>query len=305
MSDYEYVDEDGNPIDPSTLGDDVEIIEYVDDDGADDLVEADADDEPTPAPALADARADVAELPKLGRKGGLVLAGVGVAVIAVLGGVVFGLAGIGSQNTVDDVKAGASSKYAQASSSVVASKSSEVSQPELDSCADASRAVYSGKKPPKVQLRVLDSAPAPASFVAARKDVPNGVIDLLQLSRDSFGVYAFSREANNSEGTAGAWSKTTVTSENDTLALTDEGGEFEGSDTEAASDCDKVVGKSFLVEGAPSGALGMKDGQYGVVVYHGDGSDADRGLVLFDDPDNTIALVTLEYVEGGDAGDGE
>lgn len=165
MSDeYEYVDEDGNPIDPSELGDDVEIVEEVveydqtNDDidvldldfevDDDDVPDAPLDGESAPAsvepvepvvldkePVLVSMPATVAapeetpepvtSMPSLSGRGKLALAGAGVAVVTVLGVAVFGLSALGNQNTVDDIKAAGESQYARASSAV-ASKSSEV-----------------------------------------------------------------------------------------------------------------------------------------------------------------------------------
>lgn len=90
MPDYEYVDENGNPVDPTTLGE----YEVVD------------DDTPVATPAAAAPHRIPKALMAIGA----------VGVLAIGGGIAYGLHSIGNQSTVGDVKAGVSSKAASASS---------------------------------------------------------------------------------------------------------------------------------------------------------------------------------------------
>ena len=303
MSDneYEYIDEDGNPVDPATLGDHYEIVE---------------EDVETPAPstAVGSTPDDSAELPKLGRKGARVLAGVGVAVVAVLGGVVFGLAGIGQQNTVGDVRDAAAAK-SSAVRDRVASKSSEVESKasEADPRSDwtacdhihtaTASAAGDDKYDSNMRLRLLSTAPMPANVasVVDRKDLATADLTILQLGKAEFGIYApapANRQANGRTELQ-RWLKATVTVKDNTIAVAD-AAETDGSDEDAAPTCKMLDDRPMYVEGdGPADAEDLRDGIAKVLRAKGS-ANGQLGIVIFDDPKLTVGLVELTYAEGGD-----
>ncbi|MCB1253053.1 MAG: hypothetical protein KDB39_07385, partial [Austwickia sp.] len=115
MSDHTgYFDEDGNELTPeevAALGDDVEIVEEVE------------------APA---AQQPAAETPaaQRGRVPKALIGGVAVLVLAVGGGVAYGMHSLGQQNTVEDVSAAASSKVDSAKEAVEEKKEEVVGSSE-------------------------------------------------------------------------------------------------------------------------------------------------------------------------------
>ena len=351
--DVEYVDEHGNPIDPSELGDDYEIVdEYVDDeagfepdddqvpdapvdgrpvdgvtapaaDGHDEVIDDVVDDAPTPTPSLGDATAfaepvDAVEaVPQaevgghgLNGKGKLVLAGVGVAVIAVLGGVVFGLSQIGSQNTVDDVKAAGESKYVAASSSVEA-KSSEVRNEVEGTVVDACKgslagAMASGSSTPKLKLNVISAVPLPSGFIAAtapNADGQSGKTSLLQLTKTSWGVYVttpLTRAERKAETVRPGFHKADVTVDDTSIRVTGDR-VWAGGDQGGAGSCEPAEPGVYAASGrVPADAMGLVDGQASVTAIQGIAGEPTKAVAVMG---NSVVLVNLVEAEpeGGEA----
>ena len=290
-SEYEYIDEKGNPVDLSDLGDDYEVVEEVD----------------TPAtPASATAAAAGSPTPGIPKA---LIAAVVVIAVVIGGGLVWGLSSLGDQNTANDVKAGVASVSSKARAKVSAS-SSLMAPPraELTGCDDASAAEVKGSRDPSVQLTVIDSAPLPQAYATTREQTPTGVMELLQLDAATFGVYA----AGDVGGSK--WTKVTATIRGDELAL-DGGQQTTGGDRDMlpAGACDRLVDTEFRVSGAVPEAAKTSDTAAQVILYHGVGPVRDnspRAVVVFGDAAKAdtpvaVALVELRYAdEGGDA-DGE
>ncbi|UAK37181.1 hypothetical protein K8O93_18725 [Gordonia bronchialis] len=365
MSDeFEYVDEHGNPIDPAELGDDVEIIEEVieyDDETGGDVIDPgfevddevpDApldggsvvlddpvpvgrvalDKEPVPVPeviaAPEEASAPVTSMPSLSGRGKLALAGVGVAVVAVLGVVVFGLSALGNQNTAEDIKAAGESKYAQASS-VVASKSSAV-RSEVDSATSAvdtcrvgaeaatsatgtlADAVMTGSTRPRLELVIDATAPLPTTFVRAKAGAEAADagqkktrlarnakrLDLIQLSTTAWAAYAYTAP---DDAPAPAWRKADVTVSDGDITVTGDR-DWPGGDAPTAGSCEHGAPGAYAVSGTvPAGAAGLVDGTATVDLIQGVAGEPTKAVALMGD---SVALVTLAApsdAEGGDA----
>lgn len=360
MSDqYEYVDEAGNPIDPSALGDDVEIVEYVDDDDevgleADEIgfepddvvpdvkpgytepvrqsVSADApadlghvvvDDAPahavTPRPSLADATALAGDPvavgaapetepggPKLNGKGKFVIIGAGVAALAVVGGLAFGLHSIGNRNTVEDIRAGAQSKYVQASESVVA-KSSEVRGEVIDTCSGSlAGALATGSQDPKLRLDVISAAPLPGAFIAATAPNADGVtgkVSLLQLTKANWGVYTttpLTRAEEKAEVDRPGFYKVDVAVDGDSVRV-DGDRVWAGGDTAGAGSCAPGDPGVYMATGKiPADAAGLVDGQASVTAIQGVAGAKTKAVAVMG---NSVVLVRLLEAEpeGGEA----
>lgn len=290
-SEYEYIDEKGNPVDLSDLGDDYEVVEEVD----------------TPAtPASATAAAAGSPTPGIPKA---LIAAVVVIAVVIGGGLVWGLSSLGDQNTANDVKAGVASVSSKARAKVSAS-SSLMAPPraELTGCDDASAAEVKGSKDPSVQLTVIDSAPLPAAYATTREQTPTGAMELLQVDETTFGVYA----AADVDGSK--WTKVTATLRGDALTL-DRGQQTTGGDRDAlpVGSCDRLVDTEFRVSGDVPEAAKTSDTAAQVILYHGLGpvrEQSPRAVVVFGDATKadtpvSVALVELRYVEGGDASDAE
>ncbi|GAA1085092.1 hypothetical protein [Tsukamurella spumae] len=352
MSEYEYVDEAGNPVDPSTMGDDVEIVEYVDDEvgvesdeigfepddvvpdvepgytepvrqsvsAADpaDLGHVVVDDVPphpaTPRPALADATALVDDQvvmgAKLNSKGKFVIIGAGVAALAVVGGLAFGLHSIGNRNTVEDIKAGAASKYAQASQSVVAKSSearNEITDTTIDACSGGlAAAMATGSSTPKLTLDVLSAAPLPGGFIAAtapNADGQQGKISMLQLTRNTWGVYTtvpLTRAEKKAETQRPGFWKADVVTDGDQIRVTGDR-VWAGGDTGGAGSCAPGEPGVYAATGkVPADAAGLVDGQASVTAIQGIAGEPSKAVAVMG---NSVALVHLVEAEpeGGDA----
>lgn len=177
MSDHTgYFDEDGNELTPeevAALGDDVEIVEEV---------EAPAAQQPaaeTPAPSASAPAAQRGRVPKA------LLAGVAVLVLAVGGGVAYGMHSLGQQNTVEDVKQDVAAKSSKAREAVEDKKEevresvSPSAEPEPvrtgtrvtgAACLDPAAAQWDGEgDPPDHRLRQEAAAKLPSSVSARVK----------------------------------------------------------------------------------------------------------------------------------------
>lgn len=173
---FEYVDEDGNELSAeeiAALGDDVEIVE--------EKAEAPATQQPateTPAPSGSAPAEQRGRVPKA------LLGGAAALVLAVGGGVAYGMHSLGQQNTVEDVSAAASSKVEEAKESVE-DKKEEVLGPEPsaepepvrtgtrvtgEACLDPAAAQWDGQgEMPDHRLRQESAAKLPSSVSARVK----------------------------------------------------------------------------------------------------------------------------------------
>ena len=325
---YEYVDEDGNPIDPSTLGDDVEIIEEVveyDDNIAPVSVEPveraalDKQKGPEPVPAAIavpeEAPGPVTATPVLSGRGKFALAGAGVAVVAVLGVVVFGLSALGNQHTVDDVKAGASSKVAAASASVEEKKAETVGT--IDTCkvgmsaattagGTLSDAMADGGEKPKLQLDVLSTSPLPGAFTSARTNADGaaGEISMLQLTKNAWGVYV-AIPLTKAEKKAGSdrpgYHKADVTVTDDSIRVTGDR-PWPGGDVAGAGSCEPGKAGAYAATGSvPADAVGLVDGTASVGAIQGVAGANDLAVAVMGNSVVLVKLVEAPESRGGDA----
>ncbi|GAA4658907.1 hypothetical protein [Gordonia humi] len=357
MSEYEFVDEDGNPIDPSELGDgyeivddvepeQVEAVDYLDEilldhdaddevpelglDGGEQSVTVVADDEPETVeiveevddePAPAAPSLDKAVEPQedspitLNRRAKLMLVGgAAAAVLLVGGGIAFALNGVGNQNTAADVKAGASSKYAQASEKVV-SKSSEVRGEAASVAIDTCRVgklggggglgdamADGGAEAPKLRLDVISASPLPGSFIAARTNADGkaGTPSLLQLTKSGWAAYTtvpLTKAETKAEVSRPGFHKVDVTVTDDKIAVTSDK-VWAGGDTGGAGSCEPGEPGVYAASGkVPADAAGLVDGQASVDAIQGIAGEPDRAVAIMG---NSVALVRLvENVDGG------
>lgn len=300
-NDVEYVDEDGNPVDPSELGDDYEIVEEVESD--EEVIQIPADTAAAPAPA-APQPAPAPAAPAHGIPKALIAAVVAVVVL-VGGGLVWGMSSLGEQNTTDDVKAGAAAKSSEVREQVE-SKAGEA-DPRADwTACDHIHTATAGKSDDEdksMQLHLLATAPMPQPVVdAANKGVSDDPqLTLLQLSKTEFGVYAAAPANRQANGRTALekWIKASVTVNGDTITVAD-GGETDGSDEDAAPECQTIAKRGVYIrgEGIPADAEGIRDGVANILYGKGD-VNGNRAIVIFDDDALTIGLVELQY-EGGD-----
>ncbi|MCC3322649.1 hypothetical protein FOB84_21100 [Gordonia bronchialis] len=322
MSDneFEYVDEDGNVVDPSELGDEYEIV--------DEEVVTEPVDEAAPVPVTGDHGGGTATGSGMPKSVKLTLGAVGLVALAVGGALVVGLSKIGSENTAADVKAGASSKYAQASSAV-ASKSSAV-RSEVDATVGAvdtcrvgaaaassptgtlADAVMTGSARPRLELVIDATAPLPTTFVRAKAgaeaaDAGQGKkllarnakrLDLIQLGKDSWAAYAYTAP---DDAPAPAWRKADVTVADGDITVTGDR-DWPGGDAPTAGSCEHGTPGAYAVSGQiPAGAAGLVDGTATVHLIQGVAGQPTKAVAVMGD---AIALVTLaasDDAEGGDA----
>lgn len=335
----EYVDEDGNVVDPAELGEDVEIVEEVEVDDeptrsyedADELafeVDDDLDgldveiaDEPVVTsvsrpvveqssvepPAVLSEPEEHEEVEQAGQspsfldgRGKAVLLGAGAAVVAVVAGLAFGLGAIGDQNTVSDVKAGAQSKYAQASSAVVSKSSAvrgETSEALIDTCTPAglAGAMASGSGTSKLRLDVVGSVPLPGAFIAARTnaDGREGTPSLLQLTKTNWGAYTtvpLTRAEKKAEVDRPGFWKADVQVNGDKIAVAGDR-VWSGGDQGGAGSCEPGEPGVYAATGkVPADAQGLVDGQASVDAIQGIAGEPDKAVALMG---NSIALVKV------------
>ncbi|WP_287004241.1 MULTISPECIES: hypothetical protein [Gordonia] len=242
MSDTEYVDEDGNVVDPRDL-DDYEVVDaamYVDEDGnAVDPAELDAggyqivDKTDTPVPGSPAAQVERAsKVPKA------LLAVAAVAVLAVGGGAVYALHSIGDQHTAADIKAGAERKKDEVEAGVQDRAADERAElMPVTACggytgSGLAAAQWTGDERPSMQLAITSVTDLPSGFrshagdlltdgaqpaapVTTWADPSQGAgteggsgprLVLLQLSTSQIGVYTGS---GGSVEDGGSWWKAT------------------------------------------------------------------------------------------------
>lgn len=279
MSDqYEYFDEDGNPIDPSELeGGDYEIV----------------DEQPTVTVSLPPASpseqaptapaADEGLTISKGSKG--VIIGALAALLLVGGGATFALSQIGNQNTAEDVKTTVATKKQEAVAGA---------RPDLNACdgSDLKKARWErGGNTPALQLKVIESVPLPSGFAnrAAASTDPVAETAILQFGDRSLGIY---EKDPKSELGAGLWWKVTATTDPQ-LAVTGEA-EGKGGDVDAATACESVTGGVYRVvgDGIPAKSKEMQADLVQVSALKGDGADPTTVWVVAGDH---LLKTTLEY----------
>lgn len=307
-----YFDEDDNELTPeevAALGDDVEIVEEVE--------TVEVVDAPAP-PALgvpADAPQEAAEAaPALTGRSKMLLAGGAIAAVLVVGGgIAFALQGIGSQNTVDDVKAGAQSKVSAASASVEEKKAEALA---IDTCkvgvASATSvggtladAMADGAEKPKLRLDVLATAPLPSAFTSARTNADGaaGEISMLQLTKTGWGVYA-AIPLTKAEKKAGSdrpgYHKADVSVGGDAIKVIGDR-PWVGGDVAGAGSCEPGKAGAYAVSGAvPAAAAGLVDGTASVDAIQGVAGANDKAVAVMGDSVVLVKLVEAP-AKGGDA----
>lgn len=281
---YVYVDENGNEV--PTPGDDVPS-----------------------APVVGDGPATT---PVMSGRSKALLAGVGVAAIAVVGVVAVGLSQIGNQNTIDDAKAAGQSKYAQASEKVAAKSSEvrgEVAETAIDACrvgklaapGDLGDALSDGGETPKLHLEVVAATPLPGPFVSARTnaDGAQGKPSLLQLTKQGWAAYTtvpLTKAEKKAEVSRPGFWKADVQVTDDSVRVTGDR-VWAGGDTGGAGSCEPGEPGVYAASGKiPAAAAGLVDGQASVDAIQGVAGQSDKAVAIMG---NSIALVKL--VEGRDA----
>ena len=280
MPDYEYVDENGDPVDPSALGD-VEIVEEV----IEEIPAAPATQAPAPAaqpPAAGSGSVtDETAIPAR-RVPKAAVAVAAVVVLAVGGGAAYGLHAIGSQHTAADVRSAAADKTDQVKTTATA-KRAEVTHPAIDVCSDLSKAQLDktasiGSE--SMRLRIIKSAPLPQQFT----DRDAASVQILQLGADNWGVYLpqpqrveqgpvddFSPKAPAKK----LWWKVPVDTSNDGLKV-GAAASWPGGDADADGACPAGDPGAYAVVGdMPADAKGLREGQAEVLAIKGDASTAE------------------------------
>ncbi|MGI6795724.1 hypothetical protein [Gordonia sihwensis] len=289
MSDqYEYVDEEGNPVDPAELGDDVEFVDEEVDEVVEDTSVAAEPVVPTSEPVSAPtAAAAPTKVPKA------LLAGVAAVVLLVGGGAAYGLSQLGNQDTVQDAKAAVTEKTEQVK---------DEARADIDACDGRQVAAASygkGGDTPKMQLRVTSITALPPGYgkrVEGLGDRAADRVTILQQSTGDLGVYV-QEEATKDERTgrkkAGAWWKVSASTDGQgARVLGEEQGT--GEDVDAATACETVKGGVYQVVGdqVPDAARGMRDGQVVVDSLKPDGASPEVVWLVMGDQ---LARSVLEY----------
>lgn len=313
MAEHEefFVDEDGNPVDPSELGDDYEIVDEAFDEvpeEADYVPEEAPEDEPgavpvptvTVAPASAPATEAPAPVPTTvdgdgaATEGGhgipmkfLVAAGLVAALI--LGGIAFGANKLGQENSISDVKAKATEK-----TEAVKDKVEDKSHPPIDACdgKQLKDAMWGDSRgdAPKTQLRIVKTVTLPKGFADR--------VVLLQQSNRDLGVYASAPGPKDARGkSTTSWWKVRVATADGVRVIDD--AEGTGEDADSATACKSGKGGIYAVvgEGVPAEAKGMREGQVVVSAAKPDGAEAETVWVVMGD---VLAKTTLEYAPEDD-----
>lgn len=255
---YEYVDEDGNPLTPeevAALGDDVEVEEVVEE-----VAEA-------PAPAAKQPAAAPAPSAPVGKGVKAALAGAAVVVLALGGGLAYTMSQAGNEHTAADVKAGVASKSA-AASAAVESKKQEVKEDVSESrtgqrvlgmhCPndEVLQAQWSGgddAAQPAYQLRKLSATSLPGGFterVSKKEQGEPRELVMLQLDEYRMGLYVSSGSVDSQTGKS-TWWKVTVSTSGAEPAILGEG-QGDGTDKDVAKACDTLPESEYLVVDAGS-----------------------------------------------------
>lgn len=308
MSDeeFEYVNEDGNVIDPSEIGDDYEIVEEVEQTESEPVpVATEASTPATESPAV-EAGASVGPVRQVSRKV-VVLGAVAVVVVGIAGALVFSLSQIGSQNTASDVRDAVQGKVAAASSSVAA-KSSEVQADlaAIDVCTIGvgTRGLNNATQGGDLALKVLASTPLPRSFVAARTnaDGVNGTAELLQLGKNSWGVYTttpLTKAEKKAKVDRPAFWKADAVVTDDSVKITGDRA-WPGGDVAGAGACEPGKPGAYQTTGAvPADAAGLVDGVADVSAIVGVAGSKTQAVAVMGDSVVLVEAVDPEK-EGAD-----
>ncbi|UZF54059.1 hypothetical protein LH935_14935 [Gordonia polyisoprenivorans] len=274
MPDYEYVDENvdenGDPVDPSALGDDVEIVEEV----IEEIPAAVAPQAPAPAaqpPAAGSVTGETVAAPAR-RVPKAAVAVAAAVVLAVGGGAAYGLHSIGSQHTAAKIKEHAADRTNQLKQTAT-QKKQEIEHPPIDVCNDLGKAQVDKTlsiPAESMRLRVIRSASLPEQVATALKTDAED-LQLLQLGAGSWGVYLPQPHTATKQAT---WWKVPVDTGNDGLRV-GTAVSWPGGDTDAAGACPAGdPGTYAVVGGLPADAAGLRAGQVEVVAIKGDASTA-------------------------------
>lgn len=322
MPDYE--DAQGNPLTPAeaetAIAAGQEVYEVVEDEVVDPPVTVPTVPAAAPVQPVAEtpvSAASTAATRRTAPKGLLAVAA--VVVIAIGGGLAYGMHNLGQQHTVEDAKVAVSSKKAAVSSAVeskVESKKKEAVSAKGDylvgqACPD--RAVEGaqwagGDEPlPEYQLQTVGKTTLPAGFrerVAKRaKGEPREIV-MLQLSDSRLGVYVSGTSVDAQSGKSTWWKVTTAITGDEPAVLGDSMGD--GTDRDMRGACESVPEGRYLVMGqdqteapdAPTKLLMLKPaaGEDGTVyAVNADGTELLRLRVA------QTPAEAREHSEGGDA----
>lgn len=314
-----FVDEDGNPIDPSELEDgEFEIVDepFAEAPGAlDEVSEDEPESAPVPTVTMAPASAPATEAPAsnpttVGGDGVASEDGHGIpvkfllvaAVVAalILGGLAFGMNKLGQENSISDVQAKATEK-----TEAVKDKVEDTTHPPIDACdgkqlKDAMWGDSRGDKP-KTQLRIVKVMTLPKAFadrVEGLGDAATERVVLLQQSNRDLGVYASAPGPKDARGkSTTSWWKVRVATADGVRVIED--GEGTGEDADAATACKSGKGGIYAVvgDGVPAEAKGMREGQVVVSAAKPDGAEAETVWVVMGD---VLAKTVLEYAPEDD-----
>ncbi|GAB2636039.1 hypothetical protein GCM10027169_00200 [Gordonia jinhuaensis] len=279
---YEYVDENGDPVDPSEIGDDVEIVEEV----IEEIPAAVAPQAPAPAaqpPAAGSVTGETVAAPAR-RVPKVAVAVAAAVVLAVGGGVAYGLHSIGSQSTVADVKTKVTDKT-NALKTTATAKRDEIEHPPIDVCNDLAKAqvdkTVSIPSSASMRLRVIHSAPLPSQVATSLKTDP-AKLQLLQLSANSWGLYLPQPQQTTGAvddfsphtATKQTWWKIPVDTADNGLKVGTVAS-WPGGDQDASGACPSGKAGTYAVVGAvPADAAGLRKDQVDVVAIKGDASSA-------------------------------
>lgn len=313
-----FVDEDGNPVDPSELGEDYEIVDEPFAEAPNALDEAPADEpEPEPVPTVTMTPAPVpatetaapnpttvdgdSEAPEDGHGIPVKFLLVAAVVAAlILGGLAFGMNKLGQENSISDVKAKATEK-----TEAVKDKVEDKTHPPIDACDGKQlKAAMWGESrgdKPKTQLRIVKAVTLPKGFadrVEGLGDAAKDRVVLLQQSNRDLGVYASAPGPKDARGkSTTSWWKVRVATADGVRVIED--GEGTGEDADSATACKSGKGGIYAVvgEGVPAEAKGMREGQVVVSAAKPDGAEAETVWVVMGD---VLAKTTLEYAPEDD-----
>lgn len=296
---YEYVDEDGNPIDPADLDD------YVVDEEAEEVeaVQETSGAAKAAAPAQAPAGPAAPRQP-LPMK---MVAGVAVAGLLALGGGAFLLNSQAKPSVIEQAKETGAKKTEQVK---------DKARADIDACdgkqvAAASYGKGGGNDKPKMQLRITDVTALPPGYAERVKGLGDNAakrVTMLQQSTGDLGIYVQEEPKTdprtNRKQRAGWWAVKASTDDQGARVLSEEQGT--GEDVDAATACKTVKGGVYQVVGddVPDAARGMRDGQVVVDSLKPDGATAEVVWLVMGDQ---LARSVLEYApaQESEAGDAE
>lgn len=317
MPDYEDID--GNPLTPeqaeTAIANGQEVYEVVEEEVVDPPVTVPTAPAAAPAQPAAEApvSADTTAATRRTAPKGL-LAVAAVVIIAIGGGLAYGMHNLGQRNTVEDVKAAVSSKSVAVSSAVESKKAEVVSaKGELLSgqrcpIATVRGAQWDGEgELPEYQLQEVGKTALPAGFrerVAKRAQGEPREVVMLQLSDSRLGVYVSGTSVDAQSGKSTWWKVTTAITGDEPAVLGESMGD--GTDRDMRGACESVPEGSYLVMAdgteaapdAPTKLLMLKPatGSDGVVyAVNADGTELLRLRVA------QTPAQAREHSEGGDA----